>query len=123
MRNSGYPIKNVNLVILVDLVDLTILVNLANMVNLVDLPILVNLANLVNLVKLVILVNLELDMVILVNLCENMIFGILESPPSQKYSICWSGLVWSGLVWSGLVWSGLVWSRTCCQDHILTENI
>ena len=41
-----------------------------------------------NLVILVNLVNLLLDMVILVNLCENMKSGFLESPPFQKHSIC-----------------------------------
>ena len=54
----------------------------------VNLEILVNLAILVN---LVILVNLAilLDLEILESLCENMILSILESPPFQKYSICW----------------------------------
>ena len=76
----------VNLVILVIMVNLVILMNLVILVNLVNL---VTLVNLVNLVILVNLVNLLLDMVILVNLCENMKSGFLESPPFQKYSICW----------------------------------
>ena len=65
-----------NLLILMNLVKLLILVNLMKLVILVSLVILVDQANLVNLV-------------ILANLCENMRFVFLESPPSQKYSICW----------------------------------
>ena len=64
--------------------NLLILANLVLLANLVNLAILVIL---VNLVVLVILVNLVI-LVILANLCENMIFGILESPPFYKYSIC-----------------------------------
>ena len=60
-----------------------------NLVILMNLVILVDLVILANLVILMILVNLLLDMVILVNLCENMKSGFLESPPFQKYSICW----------------------------------
>ena len=56
--------------------------NLVNPVILVILMILVNLVILVDQANLV-------NLVILANLCENMRFVFLESPPSQKYSICW----------------------------------
>ena len=58
------------------------LVNLVMAVILVNVAILVKLVNLLNLVLLMNLVNL-VDLVILVNRCENMIFGILKSPPFQ----------------------------------------
>ena len=70
--------------------NLVILGNLAILVNLVNMglpAILVTLENLLILTTLVILANL----VILVNLCENMVFGILESPPFKKMHM--SGLL------------------------------
>ena len=96
-------LANVNLVILVNLVNLVnlvilaIVVNLGILVNLTILVILMNLMNLVNLVILMILMNLVylailvilVYLAILVILCETMIFGILESPSFQKYSIYW----------------------------------